>query len=113
MAHNVKSNNTLVQSKTKVALANIKRALTLLEKAELTAKWADHNAPESVQRVLWAFNFVGGGFNQVYATTLDAAIAEANIEFGSTGLKIDKGSFRAIRTREGENQYYASLPLMD
>jgi len=39
------SRSLLVQKKTETALANIKRARTFLEKAELTATWAEQYQP--------------------------------------------------------------------
>lgn len=40
----------------------------------------------------WLFNFVGGGWNQVHAYTLEEAIGTAKGEY--SGLEIDEKSFR-------------------
>jgi hypothetical protein len=44
--------------------------------------------------VEYIFNFVGGGWNTVYAHSIDAAIAKAVAEYESPKLMVDIKSFR-------------------
>lgn len=72
------------------------------------------NANTKVQpQILWTFNFVGEGFNQVYASNRQEAVLKAKAEFPTLANKIDAKSFRAIRSQKAQNEYYASFPLMD
>jgi hypothetical protein len=63
------------------------------------------------EAILWSFNFAGGGYNSVFAATLDEAICQASITF--KGMSIQPGSFKPHRTKASQDAYYASLPLMD
>jgi hypothetical protein len=65
------------------------------------------------ERVLWSFTFIGGGFNQVYAVTKDEALAQARRELPTLANQIDENSFKALRTRDEQDAYYAAFPNMD
>ena len=59
---------------------------------------------------LFAFNFIGGGFNQVYGVDKVDAIKNAQAEFPSLAAEIDFLSFRFVRD---EDAYYSNLPFMN
>lgn len=109
---NATSPKALVQHKVRKAIADLKRAHTLMQKAEATLLWAERHDP---QPVLWAFNFVGGGFNDVRARTQEEAIALARAKFESpeTNCKVDPATFRPLRSRREEQAYHNNQPLMD
>lgn len=59
-------------------------------------------------KTLYAFTFVGGGYNQVYAYTKREAIKKAKQEFNSSTLTVDESSFRRIPAKE-VNSYYSGI----
>ena len=61
-----------------------------------------------MKQKLYTFNFISGGFNQVYAGSIVAAAVKADMEFGHLGI-IAK-SFKLVTD---EKAYYDSFPLMD
>jgi len=65
----------------------------------------------SIEPVLWSFTFVGGGFNSIVAITYLEAITKAKMMFHPH--EIDPRSFKSHVTKESQNAYYKSLPLMD
>lgn len=50
----------------------------------------------------WLFTFVGGGFNNVWATTLEEAVKQATKEFSS--LTPDPASFRKATDASFDHQ---------
>jgi len=72
------------------------------------------------ERILWTFNFIGGGWNAVTAVTLEEAIQMAKEQYESVrgdrnvcNLKVDVKSFRSYRTKKDQSNYYKNQPLMD
>jgi hypothetical protein len=57
---------------------------------------------------LYTYNFIGGGFNQEYATNITQAKAQAITKYPTLG--IDLNSFKLVKDEEA---YYNSFPLMD
>ena len=57
----------------------------------------------------YLFNFVGGGWNSVFAKTLKGAISEAKKSYKNSKCVIDEKSFR-IST---EADYRANMSLFD
>lgn len=62
-----------------------------------------HSLRESLNtRREWLFNFVGGGWNQVHAYTLEEAIETAHQEY--SGMDIQDGSFRISTPQDYKTQ---------
>lgn len=62
-----------------------------------------HSLVESLNtRHEWLFNFVGGGWNQVMAYTLEEAIEIAHQEY--SGMDIQDGSFRISTPQDYKTQ---------
>tara|TARA_R110002020_G_scaffold82524_1_gene204594 strand:- start:234 stop:467 length:234 start_codon:yes stop_codon:yes gene_type:complete len=61
----------------------------------------------------YAFNWVGGGYNNVWARNKYDAIVLANSYFGggTANLVVDESSVKEITGKEDE--YHKSLPLWD
>jgi len=60
----------------------------------------------------YAFNWLGGGYNNVWARNKYDAIVLANSWFGDEGvLTVDEDTVKEITGKEGE--YRKSLPLWD
>ena len=66
----------------------------------------------NMRAILFTFNFVGGGFNQVYARDKQDAIEVAvdSFEGDDTPLKVNRESFREVKD---VNSYYNNFPMMD
>ncbi len=69
---------------------------------------------ESEDRVFhYAFNWIGGGYNDVWAKNKYDAIVLANAWFGTgpTGLVVNENTVKDIT--DNEEEYRKSLPLWD
>jgi len=62
---------------------------------------------------LYAFTFVGGGYNQVYAHSKREAINQAKQDFNSSTLTVDESSFRRIPAKEVHSYYREISRLFD
>ena len=62
------------------------------------------------ERKLYTFNWVQGGFNQVYAESIEGAKADIEKKFGGIFLIPNYDTLRVVHD---ENAYYDNLPLMD
>ena len=59
----------------------------------------------------FAFNWVGGGYNDVWASNKYEAILLANTWFSQSGLRVNESTVRDITGEE--NEYNKSLPYWD
>jgi len=68
--------------------------------------------PANGRTRLYAFNWIGGGFNQVYARSERDAIKLANEHFGggTANLRVDEPSVRLVRDPRA---YYDNMPSID
>jgi len=57
------------------------------------------------KNVEFIFNFVGGGYNTVWAYDVTVAIEKAVAEYEKNGSKIDKSSFRPATKKELNSLY--------
>lgn len=64
------------------------------------------------KKSLFKFNFIGGGFNQVYAWDKEQVVEASRRHLGRWADRIDMGSIQLVKP-EDEESYYKSLPLMD
>lgn len=67
--------------------------------------------PKPPVEALYTFNFVGGGFNQVWAHNKRQAFERARKAFGNFSPNI--GTFKRLSTATAQAAYWKSLPLID
>ena len=58
----------------------------------------------------YTFNWIGEGYNQVYATSRFNAVKEIARQFSTCGLKPD---LKTLKVCHNPDSYWASFPLMD
>ena len=61
---------------------------------------------------LYAFTWIGGGFNQVRATTKKEAVKEIEKQFKASSLKPNLKSLKRL-TEKQEKEYWRSIPPLD
>lgn len=59
----------------------------------------------------YAFDWIGGGYNDVWASNKYEAIVLANAWYGDSGLRVNEATIRDIT--DCEEEYNKSLPLWD
>lgn len=60
---------------------------------------------------LYAWDWIGGGYNQTYAETAEEAIAEGNkITEGGLNLQINMNTFRKV---DDEQAFWDDYPIFD
>jgi len=64
----------------------------------------------SSTKSLWKFNWIGGGYNQVYANTKKAALAEIESRFGTCNLKLNPSTLTKVKD---ERAFWANYPRFD
>jgi len=64
------------------------------------------------KKLLWAFNWKGGGYNQVYAYTHKKALEEIDRLFKKPDSSLDSTRITNFRIVD-EEKYWNSLPLFD
>jgi len=69
--------------------------------------------PKAPVVALYTFTFLGGGFNQVFATCKRQAIERARAQFGGTRFAPNPQSFKRLATKAAQERYWKSLPLLD
>ena len=70
-----------------------------------------YSDPENNRTKFYAFNWIGGGYNQVYARSKKDAIKLANEHFGggTANLRVDESSVYKTDSKT----YYANMPYFD
>jgi hypothetical protein len=63
-----------------------------------------------LKKHLYAFNWVGGGYNQVHAYSKRGALKEIKRQFESTGLKVAESTLRRVKD---EKAFWDNYPIFD
>lgn len=88
--------------------------LGLVEAELMRVYTGDNFLPQPGEKVLWAFNWKHGGFNQVWAENREGALAEVKRQFpGHPELTVDESTLRPIVSKAEQAAYFASIPNMD
>jgi|SaaInlStandDraft_4_1057021.scaffolds.fasta_scaffold65203_2 hypothetical protein len=67
-------------------------------------------------RRLYSFNWEGGGYNQVFATSMEDALNEVDIKFGQDGEphpRWNRDNVRGLSLVEDEAKFWAGYPRFD